>query len=47
MKRLQGESRTDKLACRYDRAAAPDAEGVKDGSQPKAHIFRQKTPKFG
>ena len=29
-KRLQGESRTDKLACRYDRAAAPDAEGVKD-----------------
>ena len=29
-KELQGESRTDKLACRYDRAAAPDAEGVKD-----------------
>ena len=29
-KRLQGESQFDKLACRHDRAAAPDAEGVKD-----------------
>ena len=29
-KRLQGEGRTDKLACRYDRAVAPDAEGVND-----------------
>ena len=28
-KRLQGESQFDKLACRHDRAAAPDAEGVK------------------
>ena len=28
MKRLQGESRTDKLACQYDRAVAPDAVGV-------------------
>jgi len=30
MKRLQGESRSDMLAYRYDRAVAPDAKGVKD-----------------
>ena len=28
--RAQDESRSDKLACRYDRGEAPDAEGVKD-----------------
>ena len=28
--RAQDESRSDKLACRYDRGEAPDAEGVKE-----------------
>jgi glycosyltransferase involved in cell wall biosynthesis len=28
--RLQGECRNGKFICRYDRTAAPDAEGVKD-----------------
>jgi len=30
--RLQGECRNGKFICRYDRTAAPDAEGVKDES---------------
>ena len=31
--RLQGECRNGKFICRYDRTAAPDAEGVKDERQ--------------
>ena len=35
--RLQGECRNGKFICRYDRTAAPDAEGVKDEQLPVPH----------
>ena len=37
-KEAQGESRTDKLAGQYDRAVAPDAEGVKDEREEKTSL---------
>ena len=37
-KETQGESRTDKLAGQYDRAVAPDAEGVKDEREEKTSL---------
>ena len=35
--RLQGECRNGKFICRYDRTAAPDAEGVKDERNTSCH----------
>ena len=38
--RAQDESRSDKLACRYDRGEVPDAEGVKDDN----HVAKAPEP---
>ncbi|MBP5768949.1 MAG: glycosyltransferase [Fibrobacter sp.] len=40
--RLQGECRNGKFICRYDRTAAPDAEGVKDEKGPHPVINKFK-----
>ncbi len=38
--RLQGECRNGKFICRYDRTAAPDAEGVKDERRETRDVVR-------